>query len=124
MNPSFFKRTSASALSSSWETSMPSSTYVPLVGRSRQPIKFISVDLPEPDGPMIATYSPAAIVKVRPCSTGTFIGPFSYVLWMSRRSIASGRSFITQSLDGIQACGPEGGIGTERKRYDDGERRG
>ena len=33
----------------------------PLVGVSRQPIRFISVDLPEPDGPMIATYSPRSI---------------------------------------------------------------
>ena len=34
---------------------------LPFVGVSRQPIRFISVDLPEPDGPMIATYSPRSI---------------------------------------------------------------
>ena len=34
------------------------------VGRSRQPMMFSSVDLPEPDGPMIATCSPAAIVSL------------------------------------------------------------
>ena len=35
--------------------------YEPLLGVSRQPIRFMSVDLPEPDGPMIATYSPLSI---------------------------------------------------------------
>ena len=30
---------------------------LPFEGESRQPIKFISVDLPDPDGPMMATYS-------------------------------------------------------------------
>ena len=39
------------------ETSVPLSQYSPDVGVSRQPITFISVDLPEPDGPMMATYS-------------------------------------------------------------------
>ena len=34
---------------------MPSSRYWPAVGMSRQPRMFISVDLPEPDEPMIAT---------------------------------------------------------------------
>ena len=29
----------------------------PWVGESRQPMRFISVDLPEPEGPMMATYS-------------------------------------------------------------------
>ena len=38
---------------------------VPDVGRSRQPRMFISVDLPEPDGPMIATNSPVAIAGRR-----------------------------------------------------------
>ena len=31
---------------------------LPLVGRSRQPRMFMSVDLPEPDAPMMATNSP------------------------------------------------------------------
>jgi hypothetical protein len=50
-------RTAASALSLSRETSWPLSQYSPAVGVSRQPIRFISVDFPDPDGPMIATYS-------------------------------------------------------------------
>ena len=35
----------------------------PLLGLSKQPIRFISVDFPEPDGPMIATYSPFSITR-------------------------------------------------------------
>ena len=31
---------------------------------------FISVDLPEPDGPMMAQSSPSAMVKVMPLRTG------------------------------------------------------
>ena len=31
------------------------------MGRSRQPSVFIRVDLPEPDGPISATYSPRSI---------------------------------------------------------------
>jgi hypothetical protein len=33
------------------------SQYSPELGVSRQPSRFIRVDLPEPDGPMMATYS-------------------------------------------------------------------
>ena len=40
------------------ETRWPLIQYSPFVGESRQPIRFISVDFPEPEGPMIARYSP------------------------------------------------------------------
>ena len=39
---------------------------MPRLGVSRQPIRFISVDLPDPDGPMIATYSPFSISMLTP----------------------------------------------------------
>ena len=35
-----------------------------MLGVSRQPIMFISVDLPEPDGPMMATYSPRSMLEI------------------------------------------------------------
>ncbi len=35
-------------------------------GVSRQPMRFIRVDLPEPDGPMIATYSPRSMAMDTP----------------------------------------------------------
>src|SRR5579863_6573563 len=44
-------------------TSSPSSQISPELGRSRQPIKFTNVDLPEPDGPMIAIHSPGSTLR-------------------------------------------------------------
>ena len=35
-------------------------------GRSRQPIRFTSVDFPEPEGPIMAIHSPAATVRLKP----------------------------------------------------------
>ena len=43
----------------------------PAVGRSRVPIRCSSVDLPDPDGPTIATSSPCATVKLTPRSATT-----------------------------------------------------
>ncbi len=50
-------RMSASSSSTIAATSLPLNSYRPDVGVSRQPSMFISVDLPEPDGPMMARYS-------------------------------------------------------------------
>src|SRR5581483_915672 len=46
-------------------TFSPSSQISPLLGRSRQPIRFTSVDFPDPEGPMIATHSPGSTVSVK-----------------------------------------------------------
>ncbi len=56
-NPISLFLISARKSSSILLTSVPLSIYTPLVGVSRQPTRFMSVDLPEPDGPIIATYS-------------------------------------------------------------------
>ena len=53
-------------------------------------MRFISVDLPEPDGPMIATYSPRSIVNVTPRRARTFSSPTEYVFSMSRIPISIG----------------------------------
>src|SRR5690606_4621632 len=52
--------------------------YSPLLGRSRQPMMFISVDLPDPEAPMMATNSPARMVRSTSRSTGTVISPAGY----------------------------------------------
>ena len=52
--------------------SSPSHSMVPVVGRSRSPSRFSSVDLPLPERPMMPTWSPAEIVRstpVRMCSS-------------------------------------------------------
>ncbi len=48
---------------------------MPLLGTSRQPRMFISVDLPEPEAPMIATKSPRSTVSETPRSATTSISP-------------------------------------------------
>ena len=48
---------------------------VPEVGVSRQPSRFMSVDLPEPDWPTMATHSPRAIEKETPSSACTTSDP-------------------------------------------------
>ena len=47
-------------------TEIPSSRYSPLVGVSRQPSVFSSVDLPEPDVPIMVTNSPSVMVNETP----------------------------------------------------------
>ncbi len=36
---------------------------------------FIAVDLPEPEGPMMATNSPASMLRSTPCSARTAASP-------------------------------------------------
>ena len=67
-NPTSLLRTLASSLSLISETSLPFSQYSPPSGESRHPITFINVDLPDPEAPMIATYSPDSMVTSTPRS--------------------------------------------------------
>src|SRR5438874_6360529 len=62
---------------------MPSSQYSPVVGLSRQPTTFMKVDLPEPDGPMIATNSPSSISSETPRRAWTITSPIVYRLCRS-----------------------------------------
>ena len=57
MNPISLFLILARSLSSKELTSVPFKLYAPEVGVSRQPNKFIKVDFPLPEGPIIATYS-------------------------------------------------------------------
>src|SRR2546428_9622111 len=52
--------------------------YLPAVGRSRQPMIFISVDFPDPEGPMIATYSPCVTIRSMPERAWISCGPSWY----------------------------------------------
>ena len=74
-NPILFNRRSDISFSEQFKISCPSSEKLPSVGLSRQPIIFIRVVFPEPDGPMIATYSPSSMEKLTSLSTGTLIFP-------------------------------------------------
>ncbi len=46
-----------------------------MVNTSRQPMMCIRVDLPEPDGPMIATYSPPSMRSEMPRTAVTSTAP-------------------------------------------------
>src|SRR5690606_36877633 len=63
MKPKCSRRNCASSSASSSDVARPEIRYSPSDGRSRQPRIFISVDLPEPDAPMIATISPRSMVR-------------------------------------------------------------
>src|SRR5258708_4684618 len=52
---------------------------------------FISVDLPEPEEPMIETSSPAPMSRSMPFNTCRRFAPTVYVLWMSRSRIIADR---------------------------------
>ena len=44
---------------------------VPALGRSSEPIRCSNVDLPDPDGPVIASSSPGSTVKLTPRTAST-----------------------------------------------------
>jgi len=47
----------------------------PLVGVSSAPIRCMKVDLPEPDGPVTARYSPRGTSTLTPCSAPMMLPP-------------------------------------------------
>src|SRR6187549_277485 len=51
--------------------SAPSIRIAPSSGRSNPAITLISVDLPQPEGPTIATNSPSPTAKLTPSTTGS-----------------------------------------------------
>ena len=59
-------RIAASWSDFSFDTSRPSRKYWPDVGLSRQPRMFMVVDLPDPDGPIMATNSPFSTTRSMP----------------------------------------------------------
>ena len=75
MKPIRSRRSWVSSLSSSPVSSIPSTRTVPEVGRSRPASVCISVDLPEPEGPMIAAKRPVGKPTLTPASASTAASP-------------------------------------------------
>ena len=75
MKPKRLRRMAASSSALILEVSVPAMLYVPLVGVSSSPRMFISVDLPEPDCPMMATKSPFSMDRLMFLSTCTRFSP-------------------------------------------------
>src|SRR4051812_46271880 len=80
--------------------------YVPLVGRSRHPRMCISVDLPEPDGPVTATNSPASTSRFAPRSARTVTSPTWYVLTRSRIEITGISCSLPSASAAAATAGP------------------
>src|SRR5690348_11015514 len=90
MNPTSLLRTRASSRSFIDETSLPFNQYSPSSGVSRQPIMFINVDLPEPEGTTIGTYAPRCTVRSTPRSAWMVSSPLRY--WRCRLCVRIGGS--------------------------------
>src|SRR5258706_10400465 len=72
---------------------------------------FISVDLPEPDGPMIATYSLVSMSRSTPFRAWTFSSPTSYTRCRSRITISMRSSALPAA--GSRGLGLDLGAGLE-----------
>ena len=64
MKPTRVARTAARSRSAMRATSNPVMRTTPEVGRSRVPMMWRSVDFPDPEGPTMATNSPASTLKL------------------------------------------------------------
>ncbi len=69
--PMSVPRIAARSSSPAVETGLPSTVTSPVDGVSSPPIRFNSVLLPEPLGPMIAVYDPGSSVKLTESSAVT-----------------------------------------------------
>src|SRR5215213_6533395 len=78
MKPTCSARQSASAASDISAMPIPPTRSTPPSGLSMPAMRFKSVLLPEPEGPISATNSPAAISSVMSFSTGTICPPRRY----------------------------------------------
>ena len=77
--------------------SRPSKSTLPLVGLSRAARMFSSVVLPEPDSPMMATYSPGSTAKFTLVRAWTFWPP-KRVVYIFFRSLTCRIGIVDSSL--------------------------
>jgi hypothetical protein len=75
MKPMWLRRRSVSCWSPIPVMSVPSMDTLPEVGRSRPARMCMSVDLPEPDGPMTAVSCPFTMSSETPFSASTAVSP-------------------------------------------------
>src|SRR5262245_12603574 len=92
----------------------PPTLMEPDVGRSSPPMRFRSVDFPEPAGPISAKNSPLPTLTSSPCSTSIFSPPRKKVLWTPRTwtsvsIVVTSTSFALRALGDLDARGEIGG---------------
>src|SRR5262245_55345265 len=78
MRPICRRRKIASFVWSRAQMSMPSTSTWPELGVSTPPMMCSSVDLPEPEGPTMATNSPFSTLKLTPSMDLICVSPFPY----------------------------------------------
>jgi hypothetical protein len=76
MNPTFSRRSSVRALSSSAPRSTAPMKARPELSESRPALQCSRVDFPDPDGPMIAVNWPCSNATVTPSRARTSVWPF------------------------------------------------
>ena len=76
MKPMWSRRSFVSSVSSISATFWPATWTSPAVGLSRPARMCISVDLPEPEGPMTAVRRPAVMSTETPRSASTAVSPW------------------------------------------------
>ena len=75
MKPMCSRRSSVTSVSLSWPSRVPAIVTEPLVGRSSAASRCMSVDLPDPDGPITAVSLPRSTSSVTPRSAWTAVSP-------------------------------------------------
>src|SRR5690606_20171775 len=98
-------RQSASSDSDSAVMSSPSTRSSPLSGLSIPAIRLSSVLLPDPEGPISAVNSPAAMSSVTSESTGTICPPRRYDLKSLRMAMKGGACSMPAAFRGLVGSG-------------------
>src|SRR4051812_6784121 len=103
---------------SSWSCTMTE----PFVARSSPAIRFRSVDLPDPEGPISARYSPSSTVRSRSTSTGirnssrrySFVTPCRTIDCVGDMGLLTFRMRLIRDLDHLAVAQGLGGIHDDR----------
>src|SRR5579862_2583027 len=88
--------------------SMPLTITRPEVGWSRAPTRCSNVDLPQADGPVMATNSPCSLDRLTPSRAR--MTPRSKLLWTSMISTARGCSLMSEGDQGLEGRGAQGWV--------------
>src|SRR3954447_9311813 len=113
------RRSFVRALSDRPAISMPSMTIRPLVGRSSAAMQCMSVDLPDPEGPMIAVMRPRANSTLTPSNARTCASPSPYTLVRSTACApatpGSGCTSVTDVLP-VRSCATTASLAARPRR--------
>jgi len=109
-NPVRSRRSRVASSSDSRPIGAPSSSTSPLVGRSSPPSSWSNVLLPDPDGPISATNSPASTCRLTPRTAST-VSPGSRNCRVSSRA---SRIVVGEGMGGATDSVPAAAAGTSR----------